>query len=796
MFGLLMNWMKANKLLPQISDTERQALEAGTVWIDGEFFGGNPDFKKMLAEAYSRVSPEEQAFLDGPVEELLRMVDRYEINRSRQVPPEILDFLKSKGFMSFLIDKKYGGLKFSKLAISTIMAKVTSYNAGVGTYVVIPNTLGAAELIIHYGTQEQKDHYLPKLARGEYIPCFGLTEPTAGSDAASIKAEGEVFRDADGEIKIRLNFRKRYITLAPVANLVTLACRLRDPQDLLGKGPASRLASTARGDAGRPATDGRAGGGQEGQGIARDGSAPVWDGDIGITCLMIHKGTPGFSSGDHHMPIGDAFDNGPLYGKDVVVPAGNIIGGIEKAGQGWKMLMEQLAGGRAVSLPAGAVGGAKAVAAATGAYSMVRQQFGIPIGRMEGVEDKVGKIAALSYLLEASRVFGCSALDAGQEPPVTSAILKAYTTELSRQLITDGMDVFSGAGVMQGPNNILGIGYSTAPVGVTVEGANIMTRSLIVFGQGAIRCHPHALEVVHGVEQGDVAKFRKHLLGWFGHVIAGFARTLLRGLTRGWTVSVPDVAPETRTYYRRLGWAAARYGLYTDLAMFAIGGKLKARGKLTGRYADALAWQLLGFSALRRFEAEGRRPEDLPLVRYALEYSLTQVQQAFEGIVANFDGLLGRLMRLILTPGLRLNPLATPPSDSLSQAAALTLQSHNEQFRRLTEYVYAPPESAGGMGRLLRAFRLGTEVRPILAKIHAAQKAGELPRGPAEELAGEAAHRGLIGREEANQVATALAARLEAIEVDVFKPEQYYLESRGSQGIYFGAPESKRLAQG
>lgn len=753
MFALLMSWMKSNKLLPQISDTERQALEAGSVWIDGEFFGGNPDFKKMLAEAYARVSPEEQAFLDGPVEELLRMIDRYEINRSKRVPPEILDFLKSKGFMSFLIDKKYGGLKFSKLAISTIMAKVTSYNAGVGTYVVIPNTLGAAELIIHYGTEAQKDHYLPKLARGEYIPCFGLTEPTAGSDAASIKAEGEVFRDVDGEIKIRLNFRKRYITLAPVANLVTLACKLLDPQNLLGKGA-----------------------------------------DIGISCVLIHKGTPGFSSGDHHMPIGDAFDNGPLYGKDVVVPVGNIIGGVARAGQGWKMLMEQLAGGRAVSLPAGAVGGAKAVAAATGAYSMVRQQFGIAIGRMEGVEDKVGKIAGLSYLLEASRVFVCSALDAGHEPPVTSAVLKAYTTEISRQLITEGMDVFSGAGVMQGPNNILGIGYSTAPVGVTVEGANIMTRTLIVFGQGATRCHPYALEVVHGAEEGDVAKFRKNLLGWFGHVVAGFGRTIVRGLTRGYTVAVPEVAPETKTYYRRLGWAAARYGLYTDLAMFAIGGKLKARGKLTGRYADALAWQLLGFSALRRFEAEGRRQEDLPLVHYALNYSLAQVQEAFEGIVANFDGVLGKLMRVFVTPVLRLNPLGSLPKDALSHAAALTLQSHNAQFRRLTEYVYAPPETAGGLGRLLRAFRLGTEVQTILAKIHEAQKARKLPRGPLEDLAGEAAHLGLISREEANQVATAVSARLEAIEVDVFKPEQYFVESKGSQGIYFGAPEHKLVA--
>lgn len=753
MFGLLMNWMKSNKILPQISDTERQALEAGSVWIDGEFFGGNPDFARMLGESYARVSAEEQAFLDGPVEELLRMIDRYEINRTKQVPDEVLSFLKAKGFMSFLIDRKYGGLKFSKLAISTIMAKVTSYNSAVGTYVVIPNTLGAAELIIHYGTEAQKDHYLPKLARGEYIPCFGLTEPTAGSDAASIQAEGEVFRDAGGEVKLKLNFRKRYITLAPVANLCTLACKLRDPQNLLGKGE-----------------------------------------DVGISCVLIHMGTPGFISGDHHEPIGDAFANGPLVGKDVVVPAANIIGGSEKAGQGWKMLMEQLAGGRAVSLPAGAVGGAKTVAAVTGPYSMVRQQFDIPIGRMEGIEDKVGKIAALSYLLEASRVFGCSALDAGHEPPVTSAVLKAYTTEISRQLITDGMDVFSGAGVMQGPNNILGVGYSTAPVGITVEGANIMTRTLLIFGQGATRCHPYALKVVQGAEQDDVAMFRNNLLGWFGHLFLGMGRSLVRGLTRGLTVPVPDVAPETKTYYRRLGWSAARYGLLTDLAMFAIGGKLKARGKLTGRYADALAWQLLGFSALRRFEAEGRRAEDLPLVQYALEYSLTQIQQAFEGIYANFDGALGSVLRVFALPLARINPVGTLPDDALSHHAALTIQSHNAQFERLTEYVFKPVEGSPGAGRLLRAFRLLTEVQPILARVHQAQKAKTLPRGPAEELAGEAARKGVISREEANQVAAATAARLEAIEVDVFKPEQYYVESKGSKGIYTGAGEQKRVA--
>lgn len=753
MFGLLMNTMKAQKILPQISDTERQALEAGSVWIDGQFFGGNPDFKKMLAENYNRLSSEEQAFLDGPCEQLLQMMDRYEVSRTRRVPEAVLDYLKQEGFMSFLIPKEYGGRHFSKLAISTIMAKIMPANGAVGTYVVIPNTLGAAELIIQYGTKAQKDHYLPRLARGEYIPCFGLTEPTAGSDAASIKAEGEVFRDSDGELKLKLNFRKRYITLAPVANIATIACKLHDPQNLLGKGQ-----------------------------------------DIGITCVLIHKGTPGFSCGDHHMPIGDAFDNGPLYGKDVVIPASNIIGGTEKAGQGWKMLMEQLAGGRAVSLPAGAIGGAKVVAATTGAYSMVRQQFNFPIGRMEGVEDKVGKVAGLSYLLEASRVYACSALDAGHEPPVTSAVLKAYTTEVSRELAKEAMDVCAGAGVMQGPNNILATGYCSAPVGITVEGANIMTRTLIIFGQGATRCHPYALKVVQGAEDNNVAMFRNNLLGWFGHLLMGFGRNLVRGLTRGWSVPVPDVAPETRTYYRRLGWAAARYGLLTDLAMFAIGGKLKARGKLTGRYADALAWQLLGFSALRRFEAEGRKAEDLPLVHYALNHALEQVQQAFEGIYANFDGFVGTLLRGF--GSLRINPLGTAPTDAMSQAAARTIQSHNPQFLRLAENVFLPKEGTPGLGRLLRAFRLVTEAEPILAKIHSAQKDKRLPRGNPEEMASEAAYKGVISREEANQVAAALAARLDAIEVDVFKPEQYYVESKGQQGIYFGAPEQKLAANG
>lgn len=736
MFSMLMKWMKARRILPSISDTERQALEAGTVWIDGQFFGGRPDFRKMLADPYAKLSDEEQAFLDGPVEQLLRMLEPYEIGRSKRIPDAVLAFLKREGFMSFLIPKRYGGKEFSTLAISTILAKIGPVSMTVGTFVVIPNSLGAAELIIHYGTEAQKDHYLPRLARGDYVPCFGLTEPTAGSDAASIKAEALAFRDAQGAVHLRLNFRKRYITLAPIADLCTIACRLRDPENLLGKGT-----------------------------------------EPGITCVLVHRGTPGFVSGDHHDPIGDPFYNGPLYGKDVVVPLDNIIGGAGGAGRGWKMLMEQLAGGRAVSLPASAVGTAKRVAATVGAYSMVRQQFGIQIGRMEGVEDKVGCIAALSYLLEAARVHACSAIDAGEQPPVVSAVLKAYTTGLSQRLVIDGMDVMAGAGVMQGPNNMLGMAYKSAPVNVTVEGANILTRTLMIFGQGAIRCHPYAMKVVNAVEQDDVRLFRSSLLRWIGHVLLGLGRAELHWLTRGWFVRVPDVDPATRAYYRRLGWAAARFGVLTDLAMFAIGGRLKLRGKLTGRYADVLAWLLMGFSTLRRFEAEGRRCEDLPLVHYALNHALAEIQDACVGIYRNFGGVLGFWMRTVGQFEARINPVGAPPTDVMSHAAALCIQSDGEQFRRLAAGTFLPDGESRGLGRLLRAFRIVTQAHPAAERIIRAQKAGKLTRGllPAE-VADEALKARLIDAAEADLLRQALAARIDAIQVDEFRPEAYFVE--------------------
>jgi len=737
MFASLLKQINDAKLLPKISDTERHALEAGSVWVDGGFFSGNPDFSAMIAESYPQLSDDEQAFLDGPVEELLHMVDTWKLQETRRIPEDVWQFMRDNGFFGLIIPKEYGGRGFSVLGRSAVMMK-TSGLGSVGTLIVIPNTLGAAELLIGYGTEEQKKHYLPGLAKGDYVPCFGLTEPTAGSDAASIKAEGVVFRDDDGEAKVRLNFAKRYITLAPIANLVSLAVSLWDPEDILGKGEHP-----------------------------------------GITVIMLEKGMQGLELGDHHLPI-TAFENGPIFGKDVVAPAGNIIGGPENAGEGWRMLMEQLSGGRAVSLPAGGVAMAKASAAATGPYSIVREQFGIPVGMMEGVEARVARIAALAYTMESARVYVCAGVDNDNHPPVISAILKQQTTEIGQQVTIDGMDVMAGAGVMQGPNNILGGNYKGAPTSITVEGANILTRTLIIFGQGATRCHPYALNTLNAIEADDVPAFRSAILGWLGHSALNFFRGVGRTLTRGWTVRSP-VKGETAQYFRKLGWAASRFAFLTDMAMFLIGGKLKQRGKLSGRFADALSWMLFALTTLKRFEAEGRKAEDLPIVHWALRYSLQQVQQAFEGIYANFDvPVLGWLMRY---PGrflLRINPLSTGPGDNMDRAVAASIQKPGEQYKRVAlAGLGTPHDDEPGMGRLLYAWRLVSEAQEPTFKVRKALHKKQIKAAGLVEALDPAIDAGIVSKDEADMIRAAEKARLDAIQVDVFSDDAYYREGSG-----------------
>lgn len=740
----LMRWVKSAGLLPRVSESERQALDAGTVWIDGELFGGKPDFERILREPYPALSAEEQAFLEGPVEELCRMADAWEIFTRREVPEPLVRFMRENGFFALNIPKAYGGKAFSALGKSAVLAKLSPVSSALYNWVSIPSSIGSPELIAEYGTDAQKQHYLPKLARGEFYSCFGLTEPSAGSDATSIKAEAIVFRDALGGLKLRMNFRKRYITMAPVANLISLACQLRDPDNLLGKGRAP-----------------------------------------GITVVLLEKGTPGLHMGDRHDPLGAPFANGPVEGRDVVVPVDNIIGGAEGAGRGWTMLMEALAGGRIISLPASAVGGALWLARHVGAYSTVREQFGIPIGAMEGVRERVARIAALSYMMEGARVYSCGAVDAGHRPSVVSALMKYATTHLARELTNDAMDVMGGAAIMRGPNNFMHEGYATVPIAITVEGANILTRTLITFGQGTVRCHPAALDVVHAVERDDARLFRRALWRWTTHFAGAVLRSLAGALTRGWIVRTPGAGPFA-VYYRRLGWSSARFAVLTNLLLFFVGADLKARGKLSGRMADVLTWMFLAIAALRRHEAEGRRAEDAPLVHWSVQYALQQIQMAYDGVYANFPGVVGSWSRTVGRLLLWLNPLGSGPADDLDAGAAATIQSATEQWRRLT---HGQHEAAGkaGAGRLLQAFRLVTDARPILAALNRALRKGQLRKAPVAELARQAVAAGIIGPREVELLEQAAAARLSAIEVDFFAAGDL-------AGVGSGAPAEIRAA--
>jgi acyl-CoA dehydrogenase len=722
----LLHLARSRGLLPRMSGTEREALEAGTVWVDGELFSGRPDFRRMLAEPYPGLTERERAFLDGPVEEACRRVDPWELNRRREIPPEVWAFLKRERFFGLTIPEEFGGLAFSALACSGIFGKLASRSLALSAVVLIPNSVGPAELLLAYGTEEQRRFYLPRLARGEEIPCFALTEPEAGSDAASLTSEGTVFRGRDGRLALRLNWRKRYITLAPVATLLGLAVRLRDPENLLGRGQ-----------------------------------------DVGITCVLVPASTPGVEIGRRHDPLGIPFPNGPTEGHDVVVPLDAVIGGAAGAGRGWKMLMEALSAGRSISLPAQSAGGAKWVARVTGAYAAVRRQFGSPIGRFEGIEEPLARIAGFTYLMEAARVYTCGAVDSGHKPAVISAVMKLQQTELLRRLVLDGMDVLGGAGLCRGPRNLLADGYTGAAIGITVEGANILTRSLILFGQGAIRCHPYAQKEIRALAEGDSKALRRALVGHAGFLLGNLVRSLLLGLTRGRLARSPVSGPTSR-YYRRLAWASARFAALADLAMLSLGGKLKLREKLSGRFADALSWMVLGVCALRRFEAEGRLQEDLPLVRWALDESLARVQEAFEGIYRNFEGPLAFWMRGPAAFLARLNRLGAPPSDRQGSRLASILQTPGEQRDRLTAGLFLP-----GAERLERAFLLAFRSREVLERVRAASRAGTIPAGAPESLLDAAVAAGVLDPGQADLVREAAEARREAIEVDSFTLEDY-----------------------
>jgi acyl-CoA dehydrogenase len=728
----IMKAIQALKLLPAISDTERAAIEAGSVWVEGEFFSGAPDLQRLNSEPYPELSPEVQEFLDGPVEQVCRMATDWEIQRRKDLPPEVWDYLKQERFFGMMIPQKYDGLGFANQAYSAVMVKLASRSFIHTATVGVTNSLGPAKLLLNYGTTEQKDYYLPRLARGEEIPCFALTEPTAGSDAASITSEGVVFRGENGELYLRLNFRKRYITLGAIATLIGLAFKLRDPDQLLGKGE-----------------------------------------QVGITCALIPANASGVILGKRHDPMGVPFYNSPIEGRDVVVSVDQIIGGVEQAGQGWKMLMQSLAAGRGISFPATCTGIAKFVTRVASAHAVVRRQFGLSIGRFEGIEEPLARIGGLTYLMEAARNYTCAAVDGGERPSVVSAIAKYQFTELSRKIINDGMDILGGSGICRGPRNLLANIYIATPIPVTVEGANILTRTMMIFGQGVIRCHPYVYQEVLAIEKNDVDQFDQALWHHIGLIVRNGFRTLLLSLTRGYLVPSPITGP-TANYYRKLAWASATFAFLTDLGLLSLGGSLKRRETITGRFADVLSWLYLGAATLRRFEAEGQQSDDLPYVHWAMQYAFAQIQQALEGLLQNLPvPLLGILLRGPGLAWLRLNPIGTFPSDTLGSEVAHQLQTPGKNRDRLTANIYVPSHPDETLGRLEQAMRLSIQAEETLKTIKAASKAGQLPPGKPERLIEAAVTAGVITQAEANQIQEAERLRYEAIQVDAFSLDEY-----------------------
>jgi len=728
----LMKLMKALQFIPSISETERTALDAGVVWIEKDLFSGKPDFKKIMKENYPQLTKEEQDFLNGPVEQLCEMLDDWEVWQNRQLPKNAWDFLRKEKFLGMIIPKEYGGLEFSAMAHSEVIMKITSRCIPAAITVMVPNSLGPAELLIHYGTEEQKKHYLPRLARGEDIPCFGLTEPTAGSDAGAIQAEGILFKGNDGKLHVRLNWNKRWITLAAISTVIGLAFRLKDPENLLGHGE-----------------------------------------DVGITCALIPANTPGVVIGRRHDPLSVPFYNCPTQGKNVVVSVDAIVGGLNGAGKGWKMLMECLAAGRGISLPAQSIGGAKLVTRTVSSHATIRKQFGVAIGKFEGIEEPLARIAGYTYLMEAFRRFTLGALDKGIKPPVITAIAKYNATELGRKVITDGMDIMGGSGISRGKRNLLAAQYISSPIGITVEGANILTRTLIIFGQGALRAHPFAYAEVQAVEKNDARAFDRAFWGHIGHIVRNSFRSVILSITRGALAPSPARGSTSR-YYRKLAWVSASFAIMSDIAMGALGGTLKQKEKITGRFADILSWMFIGTSVLRRFQAEGSRKEDLPYVHFSMNVVFFEIQKAFDGIFAN-----------LRVPGLTwffrgpirwwsgLNTLAGAFLDTHTHKIANLVMTDSDQRDRLTDGIFMPKNLEEQLRRLDHTFKVVKRAETIERKIRQAVKDGKLPKKKSNEIINLAVEKGIINRDEQNDLINAEALRYQAIQVDDFSEEEY-----------------------
>ncbi|MDA3914136.1 acyl-CoA dehydrogenase [Oleiagrimonas sp.] len=725
-----------SKVIPKLSDTEQTALEAGTVGFEGELFSGKPDWTKLTRQPMPALSADEQAFMDGPVEELCGMLDEWQVTHElADLPPQVWDFIKQNKFFGMIIPKQYGGLEFSALAHSAVLQKVASISATAASTIAVPNSLGPAELLLHYGSDEQKNHFLPRLADGREVPCFALTGPQAGSDATSLPDYGIVCKgEYEGEevLGLRLTFDKRYITLAPVATVVGLAFRMYDPDQLLGDIE-----------------------------------------DLGITLALLPRETEGLEIGRRHLPLNIPFQNGPVRGKDIFVPLTTLIGGPHMAGQGWRMLVECLSVGRAISLPSNATGFVRMASAATGAYARIRKQFGLSIGRFEGVEEAMARIGGRTYATVALSRATAAAVDRGEKPAVPSAIAKYHATEYGRSVVSDAMDVHGGKGIILGPSNYLGRSWQGAPISITVEGANIMTRSFMIFGQGAIRCHPYVLKEMHALNLDDYGdRLRTFDKAVFGHIGFGFSnamRSLVLGLTHARIGKVPGDA-YTRRFYRKLNRYSAALGLCADIAMGVLGGRLKFKEKLSARLGDVLSNLYIASAMLKFYQDSGQPEADRPLLAWAFHECMWNMQVALDGVIRNFPMRpVAWLMRALVFPlGLR----EVPPSDRLGHRVAALLMCPNEARTRLLQWSYMTPSANNPVGRMNALLADVIAAEPVERKFLKELKSGNIKAHEYAEQLLEAQKLGAITAVEREQLEKLHEATAEFINVDDFDPSE------------------------
>ncbi|MCZ6498124.1 MAG: acyl-CoA dehydrogenase [Gammaproteobacteria bacterium] len=723
-------------MVPSLSRTERDALESGSVWWEGELFSGIPDWSKLTQLPAPKLTDDEQAFLDGPTEALCRMLDDWEVTHELlDMPEKVWAYIKQERFFAMIIPAEYGGLGFSPLANSMILTKIASRNTTAASTIGVPNSLGPAELLLHYGTDEQKQRWLPGLASGEEIPCFALTSPRAGSDATAIVDSGVICKGTyEGKtiIGIRLNWDKRYITLAPIATVLGLAFKLYDPDHLIGDRT-----------------------------------------NYGITAALIPTNLPGITIGRRHFPINIPFQNGPTQGKDVFVPLDSIIGGPEMAGQGWRMLVELLSVGRGITLPSNALGGSMAAVYATGAYARIRRQFNLPIGKFHGVGEVLARMAGYTYIMTAASRVTCAALNAGEKPAVPTAILKYHNTEFGRQIANDSMDVHGGKGIMLGPKNYLARNYQSVPIGVTVEGANILTRNLIIFGQGAIRCHPFVLAELEAAadenQEAGLIDFDRLLFRHIGYAISNAVRSLVMGLTLSRFTAVPATG-WVRRYYQRVNRYSASFALTADVAMLILGGELKRKELLSARLGDVLSNLYLVSMVLKHYEDQGCPEADRPLVEWSCRTLFYRTQEQLHGFLRNFPNRwAAAALRLLIFPRGR---MFSSPSDELGQQIAELIINPTASRERLCADIYKTVEPGNPLGLLQEVLELAEAIKPLERKVFNAKRRGELNSDDTPGQIEEAQKKGVITAEEAKQITAFDDKVMELIAVDDFAPEE------------------------